>query len=497
MDTGNFLEIQHVSKTFPGVKALSDVSFDIRPGEVHALVGENGAGKSTLIKILAGVQPPDAGAKIFINGKETVINGPMDSIKQGISVIYQDFSLFTNLTVAENIGVNEMIEEKKKFINWPEMKKKAKEALAFMDADISPSETVTNLSVAKQQMVAIATSVALDSKMIIMDEPTSALSKNEVEKLYEIIENLKKRGIAIMFVGHKMEELFHVADRFTVFRDGQYVGTVDKKDVSEQKLISMMVGRTIEVQSYANLGEKGPTVLKVEHLSKAGNFKDISFELKQGEVLGVTGLVGAGRSEMAQAVFGLNKPESGKIFVNGKEVHIHNPQDALRHGIAYVPESRQTQGLVLQKTIQTNILLPKLGDYANKLGILDQKSMNGAANKWIEMLDVRPNQPDLLAMQLSGGNQQKVVLAKWISAEAKILLVDEPTNGVDIGAKDEIHKILRELANKGTAVMVISSELPEILSISDRIMIMRHGRVAGFLDNKDLTQEAIMKLSII
>ena len=491
-----FLEIENVSKTFPGVKALDHVQFDIYPGEVHALVGENGAGKSTLIKILAGVQPPDDGAEIRIEGKKVVLSDPMDAIKKGISVIYQDFSLFTNLTVAENIGINEIIEKNKQFLDWKEIRKKAEDALAFLKSDISPKEIVGNLSVAKQQMIAIASAVAQDAKMIIMDEPTSALSKNEVERLYEIINDLKEKNIAIMFVGHKMDELFHVADRFTVFRDGKYVDTVDAKTTTEQDLISMMVGRKIEMKSYANLEKKGEKVLEVRGLSKKGNFKDITFDVKKGEVLGVTGLVGAGRSELMQAIFGLTTIDSGSIYLNGKEVHIKNPSDALEKGIAYIPESRQTQGLVLKKSVRENILLPQLAKYTNRMGILNKKAMADAANKWIELLDVRPNDPNNLAMQLSGGNQQKVVLAKWISTGSQVLIVDEPTNGVDIGAKDEIHKILRDLAKKGTAVIVISSEMAEVMALSDRIMVMRRGRISGFLENKDLTQEMIMSLSI-
>ena len=404
--------------------------------------------------------------------------------------------MFTNLTVAENIGINEIIEKNQRVLNWSDISGKAREALDFLKADISPSEIVGNLSVARQQMVAIASAVAQKAKMIIMDEPTSALSRGEVQRLYEIIDDLKAQNIAIMFVGHRMEELFRVADRFTIFRDGKYVDTVDKKDVTEQDLIAMMVGRKIETKSYANLDKKGPPVLEVERLTKQGNFKDITFDVKKGEVLGVTGLVGAGRSEVMQVIFGLNKSDSGRVILDGQEVNIQNPADAMRLGIAYVPESRQTQGLVLKKTIRENILLPQLKKYANALGILDRKAMRDAANQWIEMLDVRPSDPENLAMALSGGNQQKVVLAKWISTRAKVLIVDEPTNGVDIGAKDEIHKILRKLAADGMAVIVISSELPEILTVSDRIMVMRHGRVSGFLDNQDVTQEMIMNLAV-
>ena len=492
-----FLEILNISKTFPGVKALDNVKFDIHPGEVHALVGENGAGKSTLIKILSGVQPPDEGGKIIIEGKEVHLKDPMDAIKRGISVIYQDFSLFTNLTVAENIGINEIIEKNQKILPWKEVNKKAKEALAFLKTDINPQDIVGHLSVAKQQMVAIAASVAQKAKMIIMDEPTSALSRSEVERLYEIIDDLKKQNIAIMFVGHKMDELYHVADRFTVFRDGQYVDTVDAKQTPESELISMMVGRKIEVQSYLGdgKGDKKP-VLRVENLCKSGNFKDVTFEVRAGEILGITGLVGAGRSETMQAIFGINTADSGKVMLDGQEVHIRSPKEALDHGIAYIPESRQTQGLILKKTIRDNILLPQLSKYSNAFGILNNTKMRDAANQWIEMLDVRPNDPNNLAMQLSGGNQQKVVLAKWISTNARVLIVDEPTNGVDIGAKDEIHKILRDIANQGTAVIMVSSELVEILACSDRVMVMRRGRVVGILDNKDLTQEQIMNQSV-
>lgn len=492
-----FLEITNVSKTFPGVKALSNVQFNIRPGEVHALVGENGAGKSTLIKILSGFQQPDAGAKIVIEGKETRLNGVMDAIKQGISVIYQDFSLFANLTVAENIGINEIIEKNSPVLNWKEINERAKKALDFLGTDISPKEIVENLSVAKQQMVAIASAVAQDAKMIIMDEPTSALSRGEVEHLYKIIDTLKSRDIAIMFVSHKMDELFHVADRFTVFRDGQYIKTVKKDEVTESDLVALMVGRKVEIKSYANLEKKGDVALAVKGLSKKGNFKDINLEVHEGEVVGITGLVGAGRSEMAQAVFGINPPDSGEIYVNGRKVDIKSPSEALEHGIAYIPESRQTQGLILQKTIESNITLPMLKKFRGRSGIIDRKKQRESVDKWVEMLDVRPNNPDMLAMQLSGGNQQKVVLAKWISTEAKILIIDEPTNGVDIGAKAEIHQIIRKLAAEGTAIIVISSELPEILSVSDRVLVMRKGHIAGEFENKDLTQEMIMSKAVV
>lgn len=492
-----FLELKHISKTFPGVKALSDVQFNIYPGEVHSLVGENGAGKSTLIKIMSGNYTPDQGGEIRIEGEKTEITGAIDSIRKGIAVIYQDFSLFENLTVAENIVINQIIEQKQTFLNWKEIRKKARKALETVGSDIDPTELVENLSIARQQIVAIAGAIAQEAKMIIMDEPTSALSSGEIETLYEIIEKLKSNNIAVMFVSHKMDELFRVSDRFTILRDGQYIDTCNKEDIDRDGLISKMVGRNVEIQHFANLEEKDKVRLEIKGLSKKGNFKDISFKLHEGEVLGITGLVGAGRSEMIQAIFGINKPDSGEIFIEGKKVNIDNPWDALELGIGFVPESRQTQGLVLDKNLESNITLPLLKKFTNKMGLIDTSSQKSSVDSFMNLLDVRPNNPKLLAKQLSGGNQQKVVIAKWLSTEAKILIVDEPTNGVDVGAKSEIHKILRGLADNGTSLIVVSSELPEILSVSDRILVMRRGRVSAEFKNENLTQEIIMDKAIV
>lgn len=492
-----FLQISNISKTFPGVKALDNVKFNIKYGEVHSLVGENGAGKSTLIKILSGFQQPDPGGKIVIDGKQTNLRSVGDAIKQGISVVYQDFNLFGNLTVAENISINKIIDKNKFFINWNKLNQDGIRALSYIGYNINPKELVENLSVAKKQIVAISCAVFQDAKMIILDEPTSALSKGEVEHLYNIIEVLKEKNMAIMFVSHKMEELFKVSDRFTVFRDGKFIDTVNKEDIDESGLISLMVGRKVQIKKYANLELNKEVILEVKNLSKKGNVKDVSFKLHKGEVLGITGLVGAGRSELAQIVFGILKPDSGKIIIKNKWVPIGAPKDALKNGIAYIPESRQTQGLVLQKTIESNITLPILEKFTNKFGIINNKKLRTSVDKWIKLLDVRPNNPDMLAQELSGGNQQKVVLAKWISTGAKILIIDEPTNGVDVGAKSEIHHIIRKLANEGTSIIVISSELPEILSVSDRILVMRRGRINGEFYNNSITQEDIMKKAIV
>ena len=492
-----FLELENISKTFPGVKALKKVKFDIYPGEVHSLVGENGAGKSTLIKVMSGAHQPDEGGIIKINGEQVKISNPIDAIKKGISVIYQDFSLFGNLTVAENIVINQIIEKNKLLLNWKEIRIKAEKALNVVGIKINPNEIVDNLSVAKKQMVAIAGAIAHNAKMIIMDEPTSALSKQEVENLYRIIDMLKSKNIAVMFVSHKMDELFKVSDRFTIFRDGQYVDTVKSSDIDKKTLIAKMVGRDVNILNYANLSVKEEVVLEIKGLSKKGNYKNINLKLYKGEVLGITGLVGAGRSELFQTIFGILKADSGKIILEGEEINLNSPWTALKKGIGYIPESRQTQGLVLEKKVSENITLPLLKNFTNKLGIINTKKQSSLVHDLIDKLDVRPKDENLTASQLSGGNQQKVVIAKWIATNPKILIVDEPTNGVDIGAKADIHKILRELAENGTSIIVISSELPEILSISDRILVMRKGCISGEFKNSNLTQEAIMEKAVI
>ena len=341
-----FLELNNINKTFPGVKALTDVHFDIYPGEVHSLVGENGAGKSTLIKIMSGNYQPDKGGEIIIEGKQTEINGTIDSIRKGISVIYQDFSLFDNLTVAENIVINQIIEKNQFFLDWKKIREKAKRALEVVGSDIDPMELVENLSIAKKQIVAVAGAIAQEAKMIIMDEPTSALSRGEIETLYEIIEKLKSNNIAVMFVSHKMDELFRISDRFTIIRDGQYIDTCKKDKIDRDGLISKMVGRNVEIKNFANLDIKEEITLEVKGLSKKSNFKNISFKLHKGEVLGITGLVGAGRSEMVQSIFGINNPDSGEIFIDGKKVNIKNSWDALEMGIGFIPESRDRKSVV-------------------------------------------------------------------------------------------------------------------------------------------------------
>lgn len=367
------LELQNVSKTFPGVKALDKVHFDIYPGEVHSLVGENGAGKSTFIKIIAGEYEPDEGSEIRINGEVVEINGIRDSMQHGIAVIYQDISLFGNLTVAENIVINQIIYQGKKKMDWGWARKKAEEALETLGSDIDPMETLENLSVARQQIVAIAGAIAQDAKLIIMDEPTSTLSRSEIDNLYTIVDDLAAKNIAIIFISHKMDELFRLSDRFTVLRDGQYIDTLDAKKTTEDQLVSLMVGREINIINYASDTISDEVVLSVDKLSKKGNYKDISFELHKGEVLGITGLVGSGRTEMVETIFGIRSADSGTLTINGEEKVITSTTEALENSIAYIPEDRKSDGLVLSKTLEENITLPVLKRYANKLSIIDQE----------------------------------------------------------------------------------------------------------------------------
>ncbi|MGL4863916.1 MAG: sugar ABC transporter ATP-binding protein [Cetobacterium sp.] len=492
------VSLKNISKTFPGVKALSNVDLDIYEGEVHALVGENGAGKSTLMKILCGTYIPDNGSQILINNKKITFECSLDAMKAGISIIYQDISLFPNLTIAENIIFGNEKFYNKKF-NWKEINKNAYEALKIVGLDnLDVKKQLGNFPIAIQQLVAIARAVNFKSKIIIMDEPTAALSNKEVEKLYLIIETLKKNGVGIIFISHKFDEIYKVSDRLTILRDGQYIGSYLTKDINENDLIKKMVGRTVQytdLRGKKNI-ELNDLIFKVENLTKKGNFRNISFDLMRGEILGITGLVGSGRSELAKAIFGLNLPYEGKIYLNNQLINIKNVEDAIKYGLAYVPEDRRTEGLILEETLKENIILTYYDNVKKQNKLLDENKIQQISLGKVKELDIRPGIIEQKCYNFSGGNQQKIVIGKWLLSNPKVLIVDEPTNGVDIGAKTEIHKLLRNLADQGVGIIVISSELPEILSISDRVLVMRHGIVANILDNKNLTQEEIMNNSI-
>ncbi len=490
-----FISLKNVSKTFPGVKALTDINFDVRRGEVHGLIGENGAGKSTLIKVLAGVHEPDPGAEIIIDGERVEHLTPTESMRRGVMVIYQDFSLFPTLTVKENIAFSEQIDKKRRIINWKEIEETSKRALDIMGVDIDLNAKLGSLSTAKQQLVAIARALVYDAKLLVMDEPTSALSSGEVQHLFKIMNDLKARGLGIIFISHKLDELFAICDRMSVIRDGHYIGMRNNGETTTGEIIAMMVGREI-VEEHVSGTNIGDVILEVKNISKRGNYDDVSFTLRKGEVLGITGLVGAGRTETVRALFGLNPPESGEMFLEGKKIAPKSPAEAQELGIAFVPESRLTEGLVLQQDAESNITLSILKNFV-KGGLLDFKARNKRAVELIKQLNVKPPYPAMQISKFSGGNQQKVVVAKWLATNPKVLIVDEPTNGIDIGAKTEIHALLRKLADEGMAVIMVSSELPEILSISDRVLVMRRGRINGEFDGATATQEAIMEKAVM
>lgn len=491
-----FIKLENISKTFPGVKALDHINLTVKHGEVHALVGENGAGKSTLIKVLAGNYKPDEGGKITIDGETFASLTPALSLRKGIVVIYQDFSLFPNLTVAENISITEEMEKKGACVSWKEMQSGARDALKKLGVEIDVNVQLGELSTAKQQLVAIARALACQAKLIIMDEPTSTLSRGEVELLFNIIRELKKQNISVLFVSHKLEELFEIADTFTVIRDGQYIDARPREEMDNDTLISLMVGRKVEF-THQGADQVGEVVLEVRKLSKFGNFKDISFTVHKGEIVSFSGLVGAGRTEVVQAICGLAPADSGEILIHGKPVAIRSMKDAVKHGIAYVPESRLTEGLVLTKSVEDNLVMTVHDRLPEGKALVSLKYKHQLAQDWINKLNVKPGYPDMAVQKLSGGNQQRVVIAKWLATNPEILFIDEPTNGIDVGAKSEIHTLMRELASQGMAIVMVSSELPEVLSISDRVLVMRRGRINGVFDGASANQEELLNAAIL
>ncbi|MEA4883983.1 MAG: sugar ABC transporter ATP-binding protein [Clostridia bacterium] len=489
------LQIRNLEKSYPGVRALDGVSLCMNRGEVHALVGENGAGKSTLIKILAGAVEPDEG-DIIIEGKRERLANPLESLEKGIAVTFQDLGLFPNLSVAENIAIRREIQEHRFRLNWRSINKLAQDSLKELGADIDPGQQLGYLSLANQQLVAIARAIVHDAKVLVLDEPTASLSKEDVVSVFKAINVLKGRGMSVLFVSHKLDEVFEIADRITVLRDGRYVGTYDKKGITESQLISHMVGRNVH---YARYDAKAPgePLLSVAGLSKRGNFKDVSFSLHKGEVLGITGLVGSGRTELAQALFGCSQPDEGEIYLDGRAVSIASTSQAVKMGIGYVPENRKIEGLALDKTLEENETITIVDKIKNSLGLVDENKRRQIAEHWIDKLRITPPYPHMPIGNFSGGNQQKAVIAKWLACELRILIIDEPTHGIDIGAKSEIHRLLRRLAETGLGIIVISSEIPEILAISDRILIMRRGRIVSELAGNCYSEGDILDRAIL
>ncbi|PNV79614.1 MAG: D-xylose ABC transporter ATP-binding protein [Dictyoglomus turgidum] len=487
--------MENINKSFPGVQALKDAYFELNKGEVHALVGENGAGKSTLMKILVGAYRKDSG-RIIYKGKEVDIPNPRVAQEMGISMVFQELNLMPHLTVAQNIFIGR--EPKRKnlpiFLDDDEINKRTKELLNMLHLKVEPNVKVSNLSVGKQQMVEIAKALSFNSEVIIFDEPTAALSEAETEELFSVIRKLKSQGIGIIYISHRLEELREIADRVTVMRDGQYIGTDYMKNLTIEKIISMMVGREIyETLREKEVEENAEVVLEVRNLKRSKVFRDISFSLRKGEILGFAGLIGAGRTEVARAIFGADPVDSGEVYVKGKKVHIRNPWDAISHGIAYLSEDRKRYGLMPDLDVKSNITLPSMKDFLKALGFVDDKKAEKVSNEYIQRLRIRTPSVRQKVKNLSGGNQQKVVVAKWLLRNCDILIFDEPTRGIDVGAKNEIYKLLNELIAEGKSIIMISSELPEILRMSHRIVVMCEGRITGILDADEATEEKILK----
>ncbi|QUH30831.1 sugar ABC transporter ATP-binding protein [Vallitalea guaymasensis] len=485
--------MEGIDKSFPGVKALDNCKFQLLKGEIHALIGENGAGKSTLMKILTGVYKKDAG-RIFYKGEEINITNPRMARDLGISIIHQELNLMPDLTVAQNIFIGK---EPKKclnlFLDNKEINDKASELLNQMNLSISPEEKVENLSVAKQQMVEIAKALSYNSDVLIMDEPTAALTELEIEELFSIIKELKEKGVGIVYISHRMEELKQICDRVTVMRDGSYIDTKNMNEVTIDKIINMMVGRELYVSAPEEITHSDEVVLEVNNLNQGNKVKDVSFKLKKGEILGFAGLMGAGRTEVARAIFGADKRDSGEILLNNKKIQIKSPKDAVKNGIGYLSEDRKRYGLVLGLDIETNVVMANFSDYINPIGFVKTGKTSKSATESVKELAIKTPGISQEVKNLSGGNQQKVVIGKWLTRDCDILIFDEPTRGIDIGAKGEIYKLLNELASQGKSIIMISSELPEVLRMSHRIIVMCEGRITGELSNEEATQEKIMQ----
>jgi len=488
------IEMKGIDKSFGTNQVLKDAGFVLGDGEVHALMGENGAGKSTLMKILTGVYTKDAG-QIFVDGKEVDYKNPQEAEKAGIVFIHQELNVLFDLTVEENLFIGKEIKKGFGICDQKAMRRKAEEALKNLGVSISPKETMSNLSVGQQQMIEICKALMVDAKVIIMDEPTAALTQSETKVLFEVIESLRKKGVSMVYISHRMEEIFELCDRISVLRDGTYVGTKNIPETNMNEIVKMMIGREIGERYPVRNTEIGEEVLRVEGLTKQGVFQNASFAVHAGEVLGVSGLMGAGRTEIMQAIFGNLPYESGKIFINGKEVKIKSPQEAIRHGIGFITEDRKTEGLLLEKSIEENVALTNLGSISKSGGVMVKKQEQELSKRAIEELHIRCFGAQHECNNLSGGNQQKVVFAKWIYTNPKILILDEPTRGVDIGAKKEIYTIINQLAAKGVAIIMVSSELPEVLGMSDRVMVVREGVVRGIINKEEANQENVMTLA--
>jgi simple sugar transport system ATP-binding protein len=485
-----FLEMSGISKRFGGVHALRDVDLTLEAGEVHCLVGENGSGKSTLIKIISGVQAPERGGRIVISGQEYPKLNPVRSTHCGIQVIYQDLSLFPNLTVAENIAMAHHLGGLRT-VDWPAMRGAAVAAMARVGVELNPEAKVSDLSIAGRQLVAICRALAADAKLLIMDEPTASLTRHEVDALIKLVSDLKRAGICIVFVSHRLDEVLEIADRVTVLRDGIKVGTFAAETIDSRKLSHLMTGKAFEYHVQARGPAAGPVVLEVEGLGRDGDYHDVSFQLRAGEILGLTGLLGSGRTELALSLFGMNPPDRGTVALEGRRITLNTNADAIRLGIAYVSEDRLTLGLILEQSITANITLTVLERLAGAFGLIRARARQTHVARWVHELGIRVSNPDNPVRTLSGGNQQRVVLAKWMATNPRVLILDSPTVGVDISAKDGIYEIIQRLAREGVAVLMISDEIHEVLYHSHRVLVMRDGRLTTDAPVENTSEDAL------
>ncbi len=490
--SGDLLQLRGISKNFPGVRALSNVHLEVKRGEVHALLGENGAGKSTLMKILSGAYQKDEG-DIYWQGKKVEVRQPKDAERLGIGIIYQEFNLVPQMSISENVwlGREHFLNRTLHLIDWKEMHQQTREYLKEVHLDLDPSRPVAGLGVAHQQMVEIAKALSLNAQLLIMDEPTSALTGKEIDQLYTVIRKLKEKGKSVIFISHHLDEVFEICDRGTVLRDGEYIKTVDLKETSNDQLIQLMVGRTLDQQYPKVISERGKEALRVEGVCREGYLKDISFSAYSGEILGIAGLVGAGRTELVKAIFGADKIDSGKVYVDGYQVKLDSPQSAILAGMGLLPEDRKYEGLVLKLSVLHNVSMASLNKIQKK-GLLQLKMEKIRTQDFINKLRIATPSIDQEVQNLSGGNQQKVVLAKWLASESKVLIFDEPTRGIDVGAKVEVYSLMNTLVQNGAAVIMVSSEMPELLGMSDRILVIYKGTVAGEFTREEATQEKIL-----
>ena len=488
------LSLRRISKEFPGVKALDNINIDFYEGEVHSICGENGAGKSTLMKILSGVYSLEEG-EIYINGKKETIRNPLDALNKGQSIIFQEFNLIDALSISENIFLGRVSNKNGTWVDWKKMNEQAKELMLRVGYDIDPTTLIKDLSVAEKQMVEIAKALSYNSRIIIMDEPSATLTTNEVRKLFKIVNDLRNEGVTVIYISHKLEEVMEISDRVSIMRDGKMVATYDISDVTTDKIVEQMVGRSVN-QSYPKRqippDGSAPIALEVKNLNRNGVFRNISFQLRKGEILGFAGLVGSGRTEIVRAIFGADKLDSGEIFINGEKVKITTPKVAISKGLALLTEDRKSQGLHLHLPISKNVSSANLKNVVHGI-FLDRKAEKEICDNYINTLSIKTPSSEQKAVNLSGGNQQKVVLAKWMFANSDIIILDEPTRGIDVGAKMEIYNLMNEMIAEGKSIIMISSELPELLGMSDRVMVIYEGNHKGTLIGNEITAENVMQ----